>query len=41
MFFMIDTIDISSYADDDTPYSFEKEPMWTRNKITEGISQIF
>ena len=38
MFFMVDNIDIASYADDNTPYSVG---IWPRNKIVKGISQTF
>ena len=38
MFFMVDNIDIASYADDNTSYSVG---IWPRNKIVKGISRTF
>ena len=38
---MTDNIHSASYADDNTPHSVGKKPVWPRNKIAKDISQTF
>ena len=40
MFFMIDTIDITSYADDNTPYSAEKNQCDLKTKLKKVSSNF-
>ena len=41
MFFMIDNIDIASYADDNTPYSVGKSQCDLKTKLQKALVKLF
>ena len=41
MFFMLDTIDIASYADDNTPYSVGKNQCDLETKLQKASVKLF